>query len=97
MPCVERGGELESTVIAPAPPLPKDDVGLDSRQERLRILEARGIKLDVVAGRTPVAETTSFQERIESFVGVACVPIGIVGPLRVGGADAGGEFAAHIV
>ncbi len=75
-----------------APALPKDDVGRDSREERLRLLEAQGIRLDVVAGRRPRMEMVRFQERIENFVGVACVPIGVVGPLRVEGAHARGDF-----
>ncbi|MFQ5844665.1 MAG: 3-hydroxy-3-methylglutaryl-CoA reductase, partial [Planctomycetota bacterium] len=75
-----------------APPLPRDDAGPDSRRERLRLLEAQGIRLDVVAGRTPVAETISFQEQIENFVGLACVPIGVAGPFRVHGAHARGDF-----
>jgi hydroxymethylglutaryl-CoA reductase (NADPH) len=90
MPCAERDGALGSAVVTPH--LPKDDVGLDGREERLRVLAAQGIKLDVVAGRTPVGEMTSFQERIEGFVGLACIPIGIVGPVRVEGAVARGDF-----
>jgi hydroxymethylglutaryl-CoA reductase (NADPH) len=90
MSCAERAGEPGSAVVAP--PLPKDAVGRDGRQARLRILEARGIKLEVVAGRTPVAEMTSFQDRIEGFVGLACVPVGIIGPLRIDGAAAHGDF-----
>lgn len=74
------------------PPLPRDDVGRDCRQARLDVLDAQGIRLDVVAGRTPVTETRCFQERIENFVGLACVPIGVVGPLRVEGAHARGDF-----
>ncbi|MGH7344531.1 MAG: hydroxymethylglutaryl-CoA reductase [Candidatus Rokuibacteriota bacterium] len=83
---------MTSTVVGQAPPLPKDDVRFDGRHERLRILEAQGIRLDVVTGRTPVVDATSFQERIENFVGLACIPIGIVGPIRVDGAEAHGDF-----
>lgn len=75
-----------------APPLPNDDIGWDRRQERLRLLEAQGVGLRVVAGCTSIVETVPFQERIENFVGLACVPVGVVGPLRIDGAHARGDF-----
>ncbi len=74
------------------PSLPKDDVQGNSRDERLRLLEAEGIRLDVVAGRSPATDTTCFQERIENFVGLACIPVGVIGPLSVAGVHARGEF-----
>src|SRR5713101_5927410 len=74
------------------PSLPKDDVRGNSRDDRLRLLAAEGIRLDVVAGRTPATDTTCFQERIENVVGLACIPIGVIGPLSVAGVHARGEF-----
>ena len=79
-------------VVEKVSSLPKDNVGRDNRTARLQALEAQGISLDVVAGHRPVADTKCFQEQIENFVGLACVPIGVVGPLRVEGAHARGDF-----
>src|SRR2546425_4796269 len=79
-------------MVRRVPPLPKDEMGQDSREERLRVLEGQGIRLDVVARRAFVHDPIRFHERIENFVGFACVPIGVIGPLRVEGAHARGDF-----
>jgi len=79
-------------MLGKLPSLPKDDLLGTSRDERLRLLAAEGINLDVVAGRTPLLETTCFQEQIENFVGLASIPIGVIGPLSVAGVHARGEF-----
>lgn len=72
--------------------LPRDDVDRDRRQERLRLLESRGLRLDIVAGRRTSMDAAAYQERIENFVGLACLPVGVVGPLRIRGAHAEGDF-----
>jgi len=65
------------------------DVGSD---EPLRRLEREGFRLDAVAGRVPVTAWAGCREQIENFVGLACIPIGVVGPLRVAGMRARGDF-----
>jgi hydroxymethylglutaryl-CoA reductase (NADPH) len=72
----------------PNAPSPRN---VDSGDEPRRRLERAGFKLDAVAGRVPVTAWAGCREQIENFVGLACIPIGVVGPLRVVGAHACGD------
>lgn len=64
----------------------------EAREARVAFLEARGIAVPVLAGREPSAEPEALQGCIESYVGMTQVPTGVVGPLRVNGLHAHGDF-----
>ncbi|MCP5360116.1 MAG: hydroxymethylglutaryl-CoA reductase [Steroidobacteraceae bacterium] len=64
-------------------------VALQLRRQRLR---DEGFTLDSLAGTTPALAPEALAGSIEGFIGYACVPVGIAGPVRIRGAQAEGEY-----
>lgn len=64
-------------------------VALQLRRQRLR---DEGFTLDSLAGATPSPAPEALAGSIEGFIGYACVPVGIAGPVRIRGAQAQGEY-----
>ncbi|HEU0105875.1 MAG TPA: hydroxymethylglutaryl-CoA reductase [Vicinamibacteria bacterium] len=78
---------------APLPPaIPRDREARPARAERLALLAARGAALDVLAGERTVVPPDAFTGNIENFIGMAQVPVGAIGPLRINGLHAHGDF-----
>jgi hydroxymethylglutaryl-CoA reductase (NADPH) len=78
---------------APLPPaIPRDREGRPARAERLALLAARGAALDVLAGERTVVPPHAFQGNVENFIGMVQVPAGVIGPLRINGLHAHGDF-----
>jgi hydroxymethylglutaryl-CoA reductase (NADPH) len=80
--------------LAPVPPSarplpPKVPAPLawsrEAQAERLALLEARELDLPHLAGRAPRPDPESLRGHVEQYVGMAMVPIGLIGPLRVNG------------
>lgn len=82
----------------PLPPgLPREALwSREEQQTRLAILQQQGITLDYVSGKKRIEEPNIFQGNIENFIGIAQVPLGVIGPLRVNGAYAHGDFYVPI-
>jgi hydroxymethylglutaryl-CoA reductase (NADPH) len=80
-----------STERASVPRDRDDDYGEGAIAARLAFLRERtGSSLEGVA--THSQDASSLPGNVESFVGVAQVPLGVVGPLRVNGEHAQGDF-----
>jgi hydroxymethylglutaryl-CoA reductase (NADPH) len=80
-----------STERASVPRDRDDDYGDGAIAARLAFLRERtGSSLEGVA--THSQDASSLPGNVESFVGVAQVPLGVVGPLRVNGEHAQGDF-----
>jgi hydroxymethylglutaryl-CoA reductase (NADPH) len=63
--------------------------GLEKRQAFLR---QRGVPLDYLSGKAGLPEPQTLAGNIENLVGFAQVPIGVMGPLRINGTEAHGDF-----
>ena len=64
----------------------------DAQEQRIKILEKQGVKFQFVNGKKLVEDPSVFKGNIENFIGLAQIPVGIVGPLRVNGLYAHGDF-----
>jgi len=78
-------------------PLPDDvprpsDGSAAARAERIAAIEARGIEVPHLAGRAAPIEPEALLGSIENFIGMAQVPVGLIGPLRVNGLHAHGDY-----
>jgi len=75
------------------PRLPSaSDPSSEALERRRALLEGAGISTRRLAGEGAEVETEALAGRIEGFVGHARVPVGVVGPLRIRGTAARGDF-----
>jgi hydroxymethylglutaryl-CoA reductase (NADPH) len=101
---LSKGAPLEALGprMAPVPPsalpLPPDvprprDWSEEARRERLEFIErARGVSLPHLAGRATQPDPETLRGSIEQYVGMAQVPVGMIGPLRINGLHAHGDY-----
>jgi hydroxymethylglutaryl-CoA reductase (NADPH) len=61
-------------------------------QRRLSVLRTQGITCDALAGIGADPSPESLAGNIENYVGTARLPVGIVGPIRINGTRALGDF-----
>ena len=59
---------------------------------RRRMLQELGISSDQLAGEGPEIPPEQLSGNIESFIGYARIPVGVIGPLRINGLEAHGDF-----
>jgi hydroxymethylglutaryl-CoA reductase (NADPH) len=78
----------------PLPPhLPREMVmTVEAQQERLAVLGKQGIRLPYLTGEQKIGNPEIFSGNIESYVGLAQVPVAVIGPLRINGLYANGDF-----
>jgi hydroxymethylglutaryl-CoA reductase (NADPH) len=61
--------------------------------QRLAYLkEKAGKELPYLTGEKQFTEAESLAGNIENYIGMACIPTGVIGPIRVYGTDAKGDF-----
>jgi hydroxymethylglutaryl-CoA reductase (NADPH) len=59
---------------------------------RRSFLNEQGLAVDQLAGRGKEISATELKGNIESFIGFAKIPVGVIGPLRINGSNAHGDF-----
>ena len=62
------------------------------RDRRLAFLEQRGVELRQLSGQAPPVDPESLRGNIEQFIGMTQIPTGLIGPLRINGLHAHGDF-----
>jgi hydroxymethylglutaryl-CoA reductase (NADPH) len=78
----------------PLPPrLPREAVlSREAQRKRLAILETRGVTFEYLSGKKRIDDPAVYQNHIENFVGTVQLPVGVIGPLRINGVYANGDF-----
>jgi hydroxymethylglutaryl-CoA reductase (NADPH) len=64
----------------------------EAQAKRLEVLERQGAKLDYLAGKKHIDDASIFEGNIENYLGLAQIPVGVIGPLRINGLYAHGDF-----
>lgn len=89
----ERARDLQPRHDPLPPSVPaKDDWSREAMETRRAFLRERGFGIDALTGRTPAVSPEELRANIEGFVGFASIPVGVIGPLRVNGVHARGDF-----
>ena len=98
-----RGGTLEELALrlAPVPesarpfpadvPRPSDGTAV-GRDRRIQFLRERGVELRQLAGEAPRVDPETLRGNIEQYIGMTQIPTGLIGPLRINGLHAHGDF-----
>jgi len=64
----------------------------EAQAKRLEVLERQGAKLDYLVGKKHIDDASIFEGNIENYLGLAQIPVGVIGPLRINGLYAHGDF-----
>jgi len=78
-------------------PLPKqiprrNDFSIDGLKARQKFLENLGYSLNAVKGEKDAIKPEELRGNIEDLIGFCQIPVGIIGPLRINGLYANGDF-----
>lgn len=78
----------------PLPPtLPREtDLSREAFETRIAILKGQGLSFEYLTGKKRADDPAFFQGSIENFIGTAQLPVGVIGPLRINGMYANGDF-----
>lgn len=64
----------------------------EARANRLAFLEARVGELPQLGGRGEAVDPAALKGNIENFIGMTQIPTGVIGPLRINGLHASGDY-----
>lgn len=64
----------------------------EAHRKRVAFVAEQGVDVPHLAGDTPHPDPATLRGSIENFIGFAQVPVGLIGPLRVNGIHARGDF-----
>lgn len=69
------------------------DWSADAAAARVAFVKAqRSVDLDHVTGMAPRVAPETLKGSIEQYIGMAQIPVGLIGPLRINGAHANGDY-----
>jgi len=77
--------------VPPDVPRPSDG-SAEGRDARIEFLRERGVEVPHLAGREPQPDPGTLRGNIEQFIGMTQIPTGLIGPLRVNGLHAHGDY-----
>ena len=76
----------------PSPVPARGEASDDAVQKRVQFLEELAGPLPYLSGKAPQPSAEDLAGNIENMIGMTCIPTGIVGPLRINGLHARGDF-----
>lgn len=78
----------------PLPPnMPREAIWTkEAQDERLRILWKRGVSFKYLSGKKQIEDPGIFEGNVENYIGLAQLPVGAIGPLRINGINANGDY-----
>ncbi len=83
----------KTAVVSPAPRLPAEGrSSSDGTGKRRAFLAGLGKQFSYLSGEKQFTEVEQLQGNIENYIGMSMLPTGIIGPLKVTGTDARGDF-----
>jgi hydroxymethylglutaryl-CoA reductase (NADPH) len=97
----DRDAETVAAELSPrlpsAEPLPpsipaKDDYSREAMMQRREFLRSRGFEIQHLSGEGEDIDPAKLAGNIESLVGFARIPVGVIGPLRINGSAAHGDY-----
>jgi len=68
------------------------ELSKEAQAKRIEILKRQGVKFDYLTGEKQIEDPLVFRGNIENYLGLAQIPVGIIGPLRINGLYAHGDF-----
>lgn len=95
-PADEMVGLLGATpaderAVPPRVPCPRE-WSAEAHRRRVAFVAEQGVEIPHLAGDAPHPDPATLRGSIENFIGFAQVPVGLIGPLRVNGIHARGDF-----
>lgn len=78
----------------PAPPRVPGSAqwSAEVRASRIEFLEARAGELPTLGGRAEAVDPATLKGNIENYIGMTQIPTGVIGPLRINGLHASGDY-----
>ena len=68
----------------------------EALERRRAVLAEQGVNLEHLSGRGDAVNPENLQGNIENLIGFAQVPVGVIGPLRINGTCASGDYYVPI-